>query len=195
LICPTLWKSTIFEEGELQDNLGHKVSFRNSVLIMTSNAGAREISRDSALGFRSNDGLWDYQEIKSSAMNELRKKFRPEFINRVDEIVVFHSLTKDQLGKIFDIMISEVTLRLLEMNIYLSLSKSARDLLIDKGYDTKYGARPLRRVIQKELEDPLSMEVLKGNLAGGCQLAVEVRNGKINFRIKKEKPVPAKVTG
>ncbi|MBI9103437.1 MAG: ATP-dependent Clp protease ATP-binding subunit [Spirochaetales bacterium] len=185
----------VLEEGELQDNLGHNVSFRNAVLIMTSNAGAREISRDSALGFRSNEGLWEYQEIKSSAMNELRKKFRPEFINRVDEIVVFHSLSKEQLGEIFDIMIAEVTLRLLEMNIYLTLSRSARDLLIDKGYDTKYGARPLRRVIQKELEDPLSMEVLKGNLSGGCQLGVEVRSGKINFRIKKEKPVPEKVTG
>ena len=185
----------VLEEGELQDNLGHKVSFRNSVLIMTSNAGAREISRDSALGFRSGEGLWDYQEIKSSAMNELRKKFRPEFINRVDEIVVFHSLSKEQLGKIFDIMISEVTLRLLEMNIYLSLSRGVRDLLIEKGFDTKYGARPLRRVIQKELEDPLSMEVLKGKLSSGSQLSVEVRSGKINFKIKKEKPVPAKITG
>ncbi len=184
----------VLEEGELQDNLGHRVSFRNCILVMTSNAGAREISRDAALGFRSQEGILDYAEIKASAMNELKRMFRPEFINRVDEIVVFHSLTKDQLRRILDIMISEVALRLFEMNIYLDISKSTKEYLIEKGYDSKYGARPLRRVIQKEIEDPLSVEILKGRFKGGSAITVSLRKGKIVFMPKKIK-APASAAG
>ena len=181
----------VLEEGELQDNLGHKVSFRNTVLIMTSNAGAREITRDSSLGFRADDGILDHSEIKSSAMNELKRFFRPEFINRVDEIVVFHSLSRDQVSTIFDILVDEVRLRLLEMNIFLEISKKAKDLLLDKGYDVKFGARPMRRIIQKELEDPLSMEILKGKCASGNVIQVSVRNDRISFRVKTQKKLPA----
>ena len=185
----------VLEEGELQDNLGHKVSFRNTVLIMTSNAGAREISREGRLGFKSIEGLMDHREIQASAMGELKRKFPPEFINRIDEIVVFHSLNRNQLGEIFDILMAEVSLRLLEMNILLHLSKNVRNLLLEKGHDSKYGARPLRRVIQKEIEDPLSLEVLKGNVKAGDQLYLELKSGKINFRVKKVKTEPEPVRG
>jgi len=174
----------VLEEGELQDNLGHKVSFRNTVLIMTSNAGAREITRDSAVGFRSDDGLMDYKDIRASALNELRRQFRPEFINRVDEIVVFHSLSDEQVRNILDILIGEVQKRLSERDIILDFNKGAKDLLIEKGYDVKFGARPLRRTIQREVEDPLSLEILKGRFGEGSRITVGTRKGAIVFREK-----------
>lgn len=176
----------ILEEGELHDNLGHKVNFRNVVMIMTSNAGAREITRESSVGFRSDEGLMDYREIKSSAMNELRRLFRPEFINRVDEIVVFHSLLDKEVRNILDILLGEVQTRLGERDITLEVNRPARDLLIAEGYDVKYGARPLRRTIQREIEDPLSMDLLRGRFTEGDHIVVGVRSGKIQFRIKKK---------
>jgi ATP-dependent Clp protease ATP-binding subunit ClpC len=179
----------VLEEGELQDNLGHKVSFKNAVIIMTSNAGAREISRDSALGFRSAEGIMSYAEIRSSAMNELKRMFRPEFINRVDEIVVFKSLTKPEVIQILEIMLAEVRLRLLEMNIRLDVTKRAKEHLVDEGFDVKFGARPLRRVIQRQIEDPLSVEMLKGNCPSGSEVTITVRKGSIAFQMKK--PVKA----
>jgi ATP-dependent Clp protease ATP-binding subunit ClpC len=175
----------ILEEGELQDNLGHRVNFRNTVLIMTSNAGAREITRDSAVGFRKEDGIMNYNEIRSSAMNELKRLFRPEFINRVDEIVVFHSLTDPQVRNILDILLGEVQTRLAQKEMILEVNRSARELLIEKGYDIKYGARPFRRTIQREIEDPLSMEILRGRFGQGSHIVVGVRKGAITFREKK----------
>lgn len=179
----------VLEEGELQDNLGHKVSFRNTVLIMTSNAGAREISHEGTVGFQVKEGVMEYNEIKSSAMTELKKSFRPEFINRVDEIVVFTSLERDEIRKIIDIMFSEVSLRLLEMNIILEVKQTVKEYLIDKGYDVKYGARPLRRLIQKEIEDPISMEILKGRVTSGTRMVVHMRKGKISLTAKRPEPV------
>ena len=177
----------VLEEGQLQDNLGHTVSFRNTVLIMTSNAGAREISRDAALGFQAQEGILDYKEIKASAMNELRRIFRPEFINRVDEIVVFHSLAKEQIGRILDILLKEVEVRLAERNIGFEVTRKAKEYLIDKGYDVKFGARPLRRVIQQEIEDPLAMDILRHRFESDCKIVVSVRNGKIVFSEAGEK--------
>lgn len=187
----------IFEEGELQDNLGHKVSFRNTVLIMTSNVGAREISRDSSLGFQANEGLIPYSEIKNSAMSELKRFFRPEFLNRVDEIVVFHSLTREEINSIFDIMFEEVSERLEERKIHLEITPKAKAYLIDKGYDVKFGARPMRRVIQKEIEDQLSMEILKNRFKEGDTITVGIKGDKINFRLKKKekKPLPVETAG
>lgn len=175
----------ILEEGELQDNLGHSISFRNTILIMTSNAGAREISRESLLGFKSSEGIMAHSEIRASSMGELRRAFRPEFINRVDEIVVFHSLTTEQLGRIFDILVGDVSFRLLEMNIFLHISKSAREFLINEGYDSKYGARPLRRVIQKRIEDPISREILKGQVSSGENLELYLKGGVPTLKVRK----------
>ena len=175
----------ILEEGELHDNLGHKVNFRNVVLIMTSNAGAREITREASVGFRSEEGIMDYREIRSSAMNELRRLFRPEFINRVDEIVVFHSLEDREVRNILDILLGEVQTRLAARDITLEVNRAARDLLIAEGYDVKYGARPLRRTIQREIEDPLSLDLLRRRFEEGAHILVGVRKGKIQFRFKK----------
>jgi ATP-dependent Clp protease ATP-binding subunit ClpC len=180
----------VLEEGELQDNLGHKVSFRNTVLIMTSNAGAREISHENSLGFQAKEGIMDYKDIKASALNQLRKAFRPEFINRVDEIVVFQSLVRNEVSRILDIMLSEVSLRLLEMNIILEVKQTVKDYLIDNGYDPKFGARPLRRLISKEVEDPVSMLMLEGKCPSGTRLVLTMRKGKINFTAKKPQKVP-----
>jgi len=178
----------VFEEGELHDNFGHKVSFRNTVIIMTSNAGAREISRDATLGFHVTEGIMDQREIKNSALTELKRVFRPEFLNRVDEIVVFHSLTKEHVKRILDIMLSEVMERLFEMNIYLEIKRSAKEFLIERGFDTKYGARPLRRTIQKDLEDPISMAILQGKFSSGSTIVVGVKGEKLSFKGKKIQP-------
>jgi len=184
----------VLEEGELQDNLGHKVSFRNTVLIMTSNAGAREITRESSLGFKSDEGILHYNEIKASAMNELRKQFRPEFINRVDEIIVFESLSRDDLKQILEVLLSEVKMRLLHMNIMIDIKSTVKDFIIDSGYDVKFGARPLRRAIQKEIEDPLSLQILKGNCPNGSRIKASLRKEKIFFTINKPKILEIKTS-
>ncbi len=189
----------VLEEGELQDNLGHKVSFRNTILIMTSNAGAREITRDASVGFQTSEGTMEYNEIKSSAMNELKRLFRPEFLNRVDETVVFHSLERDQVKQILEILIGEVQTRLAEKEIELEFKKSAKDYIIANGFDVKFGARPLRRTIQREVEDPLSMEILRGRFGPGSHVVVGLRKGQIQFRekaVKKKEPAePVPVGG
>ncbi len=177
----------VLEEGQLQDNLGHLVSFRNTVLIMTSNAGAREISKESALGFQMTEGTLHFAEIKSSALNELKRLFNPEFINRVDEIVVFHSLNKIHLAAILEIMICEIQGRLLEQNITLEIRKGVKEYLVEKGYDEKFGARPLRRILQKEVEDPLSVEMLKGRFPQGSSIVVDLKEKNIVFRPKRTK--------
>lgn len=184
----------LLEEGELQDNLGHKVSFRNTVLIMTSNAGAREISNDNTLGFRTEDGILSYSEIRASAMNELRLRFRPEFINRVDEIVVFNSLTQNEIRNIVDILLAEVKMRLLEMNIILEVRSSAREYIVENGYDPKFGARPLRRVIQKEIEDPLSMQILQRKCPAGSRVTAGIRKGHLFFTVDKPEKIETKTS-
>jgi ATP-dependent Clp protease ATP-binding subunit ClpC len=177
----------VLEEGQLQDSLGHTVSFRNTVLIMTSNAGAREITRDAAVGFKTLEGLMDYNDIKASAMNELRRLFRPEFINRVDEIVVFHSLSRDHIRSILEIELADMETRLAEKEITLEVSKKAKEHLIDVGYDVKFGARPLRRTIQRQVEDPLAVDLLRSKFGPGSHVLVTIRAGKIVFREKKQK--------
>jgi len=184
----------LLEEGELQDNLGHKVSFKNTVLIMTSNIGVREISADNTLGFKKEEGLLQYSEIRASALNELKLQFRPEFINRIDEIVVFSSLNHDEMRSIVDIQLSEVKMRLLEMNVILKLSSNAKEHLLKAGWDPKFGARPVRRVIQKQIEDPLSVEILKGNCPAGSSVSVGIRKGNLSFSIDKPEKVESKTT-
>ncbi len=179
----------LLEEGELQDNLGHKVSFKNTVLIMTSNVGVRQISTDNTLGFKAGEGILNYSEIKASALNELRLQFRPEFINRVDEIVVFSSLNHGEIRNIVDILLDEVKMRLLEMNIILKFSNSAKEYIVKKGWDPKFGARPIRRVIQKKIEDPLSVYILQGKCPGGSSVTAGIRKGQLSFTVDKPKQV------
>ena len=177
----------VLEEGQLQDNLGHTVSFRNTVLIMTSNAGAREISKDSSLGFRVEEGMMRYEEIRTSALSEMKRLFNPEFINRVDEAVVFHSLNREHLRDILELMVREVQEQLNEQNITLQITTAARTFLIEEGYEAKYGARPLRRTLQKLVEDPLSIDILKGRFKQGSTIVVDLKEQKISFRAKRER--------
>ncbi|HUV07748.1 MAG TPA: ATP-dependent Clp protease ATP-binding subunit [Spirochaetia bacterium] len=180
----------VLEEGQLQDNLGHTVSFRNTVLIMTSNAGARQISKEALLGFHAEEGIMKHDEIKMSVMSELKKIFNPEFLNRVDDMVVFHSLTREHLARILEILLKEVGDRLGEKDITLDIKPRVKEYLIDTGYDQKYGARPLRRTIQKEIMDPLSVEILKGRFNNGSTITVTLNKvGKIAFRLKKQESI------
>jgi len=175
----------VLEEGELKDNLGHTVNFRNTVIIMTSNAGAREISKDSRLGFSSGSGLMNAAEIETAAMSELRRIFSPEFINRLDEIAVFNTLNRSQIETILNIELSELSQRLAEQDFSLKINPAARRILTEKGWDPKFGGRPLRRTIQKELEAPLSDLILKEFCVAGTVFTVDSRNGKIKISVSK----------
>jgi ATP-dependent Clp protease ATP-binding subunit ClpC len=150
---------------------------------MTSNAGAREINKGT-FGFQTGNGVMAHGDIKSLAMTELKRLFRPEFLNRVDEIVVFHSLEYDHVMKIMDLMLDEVRERLTGLSLTLDVNGKVRDMLMQMGYDSVYGARPLRRTIQKEIEDPLSVAILQGRFEPGDSISAEVRSGKISFRRK-----------
>jgi ATP-dependent Clp protease ATP-binding subunit ClpC len=179
----------VMEEGELKDNLGHTVSFRNTVIIMTSNAGVREISRDSRLGFGTGSGIMGIREIETQAMGELRRLFSPEFLNRVDDVVVFHPLDIKQIGAIFDLQVEELVGRLAEQGYSLKILPGARKLLIEKGWDPKFGGRPMRRTIQKELEDPLSLLLLDNAWPAGTVFSADSRKGTI--RLSGKMPSPA----
>jgi len=179
----------VMEEGELKDSLGHTVNFRNTVIIMTSNAGVREISKDSRLGFTAGSGLMSAAEIEAAAMQELRKICNPEFINRVDEIVVFNQLAKKEIDKIFDIEFAELSSRLAEQNFSVKITSAAKKILAEKGWDPKYGGRPLRRTIQKEIESPLSELLLKETWNAGAVFTADGRKGVIKIRGKNANPV------
>ncbi len=174
----------VLEEGELKDNLGHTVSFRNTVIIMTSNAGAREITMDMRIGFKSSSEMMNTEEIRAAALTELKKLFNPEFINRVDDVVVFHALDQKQIEAILDLQLEDLYRRVSGQGYMLKVSHSAKRFLMEKGWDPKYGARPMRRCIQKELEDPLSVLFLEAAYHAGCVFHAVVRNGKIHIRYK-----------
>ena len=176
----------ILEEGELQDNLGHRVSFRNAVIIMTSNAGARDISTGFSLGFKAQEHI-TYEEIKSSALNELKRIFRPEFLNRVDETVVFDSLTKAQIEKILEIQIDELRKRVSDKNLNIEVTESAKEYLIHEGWDSRYGARPLRRVLQKEVEDRMSTLIIKREIVDNASVLIDYDGDELIIRNKAEK--------
>ena len=148
---------------------------RNTVIIMTSNVGAREIAQSTTLGFSpaGQEGLSD-DEIKSRVMSEMKKLFRPEFLNRLDEIIVFKSLTKDEIKLIVDLMVADLRDRMIEQNMTINLSDAAREMIANEGTDTTYGARPLRRAIQRMLEDPLSEQILEGKWTSGSVVDVDV---------------------
>ena len=178
----------LLEEGELRDNLGHSVSFRTSVIVMTSNAGAREISAG-GLGFRPDERLLSYTEIKSSALAELKRRFNPEFVNRVDDIVVFKPLDRPQARSVLELLLTELGRRLAERGVALEVKEAAKALLAERGYDPAYGARPMRRLIQSEIEDRLAAEILAGRLTPGSTALVEARGGKLTMRSRAAAPL------
>lgn len=165
----------ILEEGRLTDSQGRVVDFRNTVIIMTSNVGAREITTSTPLGFASGDkGGLDDKEIKSRVMSEVKKLFRPEFLNRIDEIIVFKSLTEEEIIEIVDLMIDELRQRLIEQNMTINLTKEASKYIAKEGTDLSFGARPLRRAIQRLVEDPLSEQILEGKWTSGSVIDVDL---------------------
>ena len=167
----------ILEEGRLTDSQGRVVDFRNTVIIMTSNVGAREITTSAPLGFASGDkGGLDDKEIKSRVMSEVKKLFRPEFLNRIDEIIVFKSLTEDEIVEIVDLMIDELRQRLIEQNMTINLTKEASKFIAKEGTDLSFGARPLRRAIQRLIEDPISEQILEGKWTSGSVIDVDVEH-------------------
>jgi len=170
----------ILEEGHLSDNLGHKVDFTNTIIIMTSNLGGKDIVKGQSLGFGPARNLADLGEIKAIALDELKRIFNPELLNRIDETIVFHPLTEEHVGSILDILLLEVGARLEEQNIHLELSAAVRKHLIGKGYDRNYGARPLRRTIQSELEDLLATALLDGRIKAGQKAHVDLVDGKLD---------------
>ncbi|MCM8794967.1 MAG: ATP-dependent Clp protease ATP-binding subunit [Candidatus Omnitrophica bacterium] len=169
------------EEGRLTDSFGRKVDFKNTVLIMTSNIGAELLRKASSLGFTTPKEETTYNDMKNQLMEEVKKAFKPEFLNRVDDIIVFRPLNKQDLEKIVDIEMGEVRERLKEQSIAIELSAAAREFLIEKGYDPLYGARPLKRTIARFLEDPLAQEIIAGRFKEGATVYVDVEGDKLSF--------------
>jgi len=157
----------LLENGRLTDSVGRAVDFKNTVVIITSNIGSRNIEKSKPLGFTNSDDTISYEKMKAKVLEDLKKAMNPELLNRIDETIVFHPLTKEDIKKIVDIMVSDLLRRLSVKSIKLTLTESARELLAEKGYDPIYGARPLRRAIQQLLEDPLAEEILSGRLPQG----------------------------
>jgi len=169
----------ILEDGRLTDAQGRTVDFRNAIVIMTSNIGASEIARNTPLGFAVTDdetGI-TYDDMKNRIMGELKKVFRPEFLNRIDEVIVFHKLQKVEIKEIVELLLRRIRQSMAERELSLNLSEEAKDLLVDKGWDPSMGARPLRRAIQRYIEDPLADEVLKHTLDPGSTVEVTTENG------------------
>jgi ATP-dependent Clp protease ATP-binding subunit ClpC len=171
----------IMEEGQLTDARGRKVDFSNTIVVMTSNVGAQMIKRRTSMGFATPaDGptaYSDYDEMRDKLLERLKRTFRPEFLNRVDNVVVFHALSKEDIANIVDLELDKVRTRLEEAGLQMRVTQEAKDLLAEKGYSEEYGARPLRRVIQNEVEDPLSDAILGSTFAEGSVVLVDVEDG------------------
>src|SRR5687767_9148636 len=190
----------ILEDGRLTDSQGRTVDFRHAIVIMTSNIGASEIARNTPLGFAVSDdetGI-TYEDMKTRIMGELKKVFRPEFLNRIDDVIVFHKLQKEEIKQIVDLLLRRIRTSLAERDLQLELTEGAEDFLVEKGWDPAMGARPLRRAIQRYIEDPLADFVLKSELVAGATVMVEPapegdEREMLLSIVKPEKPVPAAV--
>lgn len=181
----------ILEDGRLTDGKGKTVNFKNTIIIMTSNAGAMTIKKQKSIGFvtSADEKASDYEKMKDNILDELKRTFRPEFINRIDDIIVFHSLEAKDLDQIVNLMLKEVAKRVEEKDIFLTFSEETVKFLASKGVDTTYGARPLRRAITKELEDTLSEAMLQGNVRPGDEVIVDVRDKALIFVKKGEREI------
>jgi ATP-dependent Clp protease ATP-binding subunit ClpC len=177
----------IMEEGHLTDARGRKVDFRNTIIILTSNIGADMIQRQTSLGFSVKRGedkeeRLAYEEMRKKLMEALKRAFRPEFINRLDSVVVFRALTKDEIKEIVSLELNKVQVRLLDQRITIEATDAAKAFLAERGYDPDYGARPLRRVIQSEVEDKLSDGFLAGKFKEGDKVMIDLLEGNLDFR-------------
>jgi ATP-dependent Clp protease ATP-binding subunit ClpC len=174
----------ILEDGRLTDAQGRKVDFRNTIVIMTSNIGAAAISKNQTLGFSIGDesGL-SYEDMKERVMGELKKIFRPELLNRIDEVIVFHKLAKEEIMEIVDLLMRRVREQIAVHDVVIELTEAAKSLLVEKGHDPTMGARPLRRAIQRDIEDPLADFVLGAELMPGATILVDRREGEDDVAI------------
>ena len=179
----------ILDDGRLTDGLGRQVDFKNTILIMTSNIGAREIRKGGGFGFSRGDEKSDYESMKNRIMEEVKRIFNPEFLNRVDEIVVFRSLARDDMEKIIDIVIAEMLEKVSDRKIEIELTKGARELLADRGFDPVFGARPLKRTVQKYVEDPIAEEILKGCFTDGSVIRVKKKGDELEFEEVRRKEI------
>ncbi len=182
----------VLDDGVLTDGLGHRVDFRNTIIIMTSNIGARDIKNiGKGIGFSQSEETFNYQTMKSTVEDALKRVFNPEFLNRVDDVIVFHSLEKKHILLIIDIMADELLDRVRGLGIKVDITKSVKEFLVRKGFDVKFGARPLRRSIQKYIEDPLADHILGKNLGEGDAIRITATDKKdtdaLSFSIRKNK--------
>lgn len=180
----------ILEDGRLTDSQGRTVNFKNTVIIMTSNIGARLITEKKSLGFTNSseeDENKEYEEIKKNVMAELKKQLRPEFINRIDDIIVFHKLNDEEINSIIDLLLKNVEQRLVEQGLNIKIDKSVKELIAKKGVDKEFGARPLRRAIQNIVEDKLAEEILDGNIKPGLEAKLVAKDDKVELKVKAAK--------
>jgi ATP-dependent Clp protease ATP-binding subunit ClpC len=171
----------VLDDGRLTDGKGRTVDFRNTVIIMTSNVGAQSIRKGGTLGFaaKEDDG---YRDMKDKVMEELKRQFRPEFLNRIDEVIVFHALTEEDIKKIVDLMVEDLRKRLRQHDIDFELTEEAKTFLAKQGFDPHYGARPLKRAIQRHIEDRLSEALLSGTIVKGDKVRIDVQDGELTVR-------------
>ena len=187
----------ILEEGKLTDSFGRQVDFRNTIILLTSNVGADRLKKGATMGFSTPDEEQDYERMKENLTEEAKKVFRPEFLNRFDDIVVFRSLGREDLTQILDLELAKVETRLTQRDIHFKLDESARELLLEKGHDPTYGARPMRRSVEKYLEDPMAEEIIRGDLREGGTINISAKDDKLVFNQKqaKAKDSDTKVSG
>jgi len=182
----------ILEEGKVTDSLGRKIDFRNTIIILTSNVGAELIKKQTSLGFGAPKADDNYDTMRDKILEETKRVFKPEFLNRLDDIIVFHTLTKPNLVTIVDLEVSKVVTRLKNKSIHIELDPAAHELLIEKGYDPAYGARPMRRAVERYLEDPMAEELLRGTIKEGDTVKVTRAGEKLQFLSgREEKTEPA----
>jgi ATP-dependent Clp protease ATP-binding subunit ClpC len=172
----------ILEEGKITDSLGRKIDFRNTIIIMTSNVGAEIIKRQSSMGFGAVSGTDSYEQMRDKILEESKRVFKPEFLNRLDDMIVFHTLNRDDLVRIVDLEVAKVVGRVKAKEIKIQVDPTAVEFLIDKGYDPTYGARPMRRAVEKYLEDPFAEELLRSNIKIGDTVVVHAEGDKLAFR-------------
>ena len=175
----------VLDDGHITDAQGRKIDFKETIIIMTSNAGAQAIVEPKRLGFgAAEDAKADYQKMKESVMEEVRRLFKPEFLNRIDDIIVFHMLNKDEIKKIVGLLLKEFVNRCkTQMNIEVKIRDSVKELIAKEGFDPKYGARPLKRAIQNKIEDAMAEEILEGKIKTGDQVLVGLSKQKIKFMV------------
>jgi ATP-dependent Clp protease ATP-binding subunit ClpC len=187
---PDVWNLLlqILEDGKLTDNMGRIINFRNTIILMTSNVGSDTIKRQSTLGFSPITDENSYEKMRERVLEESKKTFRPEFLNRLDDLIVFRSFTKDDLITILSLEVDKVLERLRRKSLHLTLDEKAKDFLVEKGYDPQYGARPMRRAVERFFEDPLAEEILKGALHEGDPILVTTDGEKLVFNQKVAAP-------